>query len=80
MYEDQRLHMQCTIPAACEVSMLQTPDIPELREQEKIEQEIHSPGSGENIDGTCQRKKGKTVSIWCQMPLVLFLRQNWHLR
>lgn len=63
IYEDQRLHMQCTIPAACEVSMLQTPDIPELREQEKIEQEIRSPGSGKTLTELVKEKKAKTVSI-----------------
>ena len=63
VYEDQRLHMQCAIPAACEVSMLQTPDIPELREQEKIEQEIRNPGSGKTLTELVKEKKVKTVSI-----------------
>lgn len=63
LYEDQRLQIQCKIPEKCKVRMVQTPDIPEIQDPEKIRQAVRKPVSGKSLTEIVREKKIHTVSI-----------------
>lgn len=62
-YEDRRLQMKCGIPGEYRVKMLQTPDVPEIRDYGEVQRAVREPVSGKSLTEILRGKQVHTVAV-----------------